>query len=114
MDYIEKRRIIDTVLCLYVDIPSWFRRLRLHKYTSLFETLNWKEIIKMDDAQLEARGVAALGARRKMLKTFERVRAHCDAKVTKRNESFIIHECIHMGMILCRTLNTEIVAILVT
>ncbi|KAI7886911.1 hypothetical protein K492DRAFT_233115 [Lichtheimia hyalospora FSU 10163] len=62
------------------DIPSWFRRLRLHKYTSLFETLNWKEIIKMDDAQLEARGVAALGARRKMLKTFERVRAHCDAK----------------------------------
>lgn len=37
----------------------------------------------MDDAQLEARGVAALGARRKMLKTFERVRAHCDAKVRK-------------------------------
>ncbi|CDS04827.1 hypothetical protein LRAMOSA07357 [Lichtheimia ramosa] len=62
------------------DIPGWFRRLRLHKYTSLFEKLDWKEIIKMDDAQLEARGVAALGARRKMLKTFERVRAHCDAK----------------------------------
>ncbi|KAJ8661916.1 hypothetical protein O0I10_002247 [Lichtheimia ornata] len=62
------------------DIPGWFRRLRLHKYTSLFEKLDWKEIVKMDDAQLEARGVAALGARRKMLKTFERVRAHCDAK----------------------------------
>ena len=28
----------------------------------------------MDDAQLEAQGVAALGARRKMLKTFELVR----------------------------------------
>jgi len=29
----------------------------------------------MDEAALEARGVAALGARRKMLKTFELVRA---------------------------------------
>jgi hypothetical protein len=29
----------------------------------------------MDEAALEAKGVAALGARRKMLKTFEAVRA---------------------------------------
>jgi hypothetical protein len=31
-------------------------------------------MVLMDEAQLEAKGVAALGARRKMLKTFEVVR----------------------------------------
>lgn len=32
-------------------------------------------MVLMDDAALEAKGVAALGARRKMLKTFEEVRS---------------------------------------
>ncbi|KAH8822553.1 hypothetical protein DL96DRAFT_1698105 [Flagelloscypha sp. PMI_526] len=56
------------------DIPSWLRSLRLHKYTPNFEGMNWQDMVVMDDAQLEAKGVAALGARRKMLKTFEVVR----------------------------------------
>jgi len=56
------------------DVPGWLRTLRLHKYTPNFEGMSWKEMVTMDEQALEAQGVAALGARRKMLKTFEVVR----------------------------------------
>jgi len=56
------------------DIPAWLRGLRLHKYTQCFEGLTWEEIVVLDDATLEAKGVAALGARRRLLRTFEHVR----------------------------------------
>ena len=56
------------------DVPAWLRSLRLHKYTPNFEGMHWKDMVLMDEAALEAKGVAALGARRKMLKTFEIVR----------------------------------------
>ena len=59
---------------LLEDVPAWLRSLRLHKYTPNFEGMYWKDIVMMDEAALEAKGVAALGARRKMLKTFEIVR----------------------------------------
>lgn len=59
---------------LLQDIPAWFRSMRLHKYTPLFETMKWQEIILMDDEKLNDKGVAALGARRKMLKVFEQVK----------------------------------------
>ncbi|KAF2000419.1 hypothetical protein P154DRAFT_545733 [Amniculicola lignicola CBS 123094] len=62
---------------LLQDIPSWLRSLRLHKYTDNLKDLKWIELVELDDAALEARGVNALGARRKMLKVFEQVR---DAK----------------------------------
>ncbi|KAG8696420.1 hypothetical protein FRC11_000737, partial [Ceratobasidium sp. 423] len=51
------------------DVPAWLRSLRLHKYTPNFEGMHWKDMVAMDEAALEAKGVAALGARRKMLKT---------------------------------------------
>ena len=56
------------------DVATWLRTLRLHKYTPNFEGMTWKEMVVMDEQALEAKGVAALGARRKMLKTFEVVR----------------------------------------
>ena len=56
------------------DVPGWLRTLRLHKYTPNFEGMTWKDMVVMDEPALEAQGVAALGARRKMLKTFEIVR----------------------------------------
>ncbi|PWN30045.1 hypothetical protein BDZ90DRAFT_229078 [Jaminaea rosea] len=56
------------------DVPAWLRHLRLHKYTPNFESSNWKEMAVMTDSDLEAKGVAALGARRKLLKTFKAVR----------------------------------------
>jgi hypothetical protein len=56
------------------DIPSWLRTLRLHKYTQAFDGLTWQEMVSLDDATLEAKGIAALGARRRLLRTFEHVR----------------------------------------
>jgi chromosome condensin MukBEF ATPase and DNA-binding subunit MukB len=50
------------------------RSLRLHKYNSVFERMNWRQMIILSDEQLEQMGVAALGARRKMLKVFEAVK----------------------------------------
>lgn len=63
-----------TDLKLLQDIPAWLRVLRLHKYTPNFEKMDWKDVVVMTDKDLEDKGVAALGARRKMLKTFESVR----------------------------------------
>lgn len=63
----------DVDPALLNDIPAWLRSLRLHKYTPNFEKMKWQDIVILDDAGLEAKGVAALGARRKMLKTFEAV-----------------------------------------
>ena len=60
------------------DIPAWLRGLRLHKYTQCFEGMTWEAIVVLDDATLEAKGVAALGARRRLLRTFEHVRKRMD------------------------------------
>ncbi|KAK4698697.1 glycerophosphoryl diester phosphodiesterase, partial [Phenoliferia sp. Uapishka_3] len=61
-------------LSLLGDVPAWLRSLRLHKYTPNFEHSHWKDMVMLDDAGLEAKGVGALGARRKLLKVFETVR----------------------------------------
>ncbi|CDR88571.1 uncharacterized protein SPSC_04398 [Sporisorium scitamineum] len=68
------------------DVPAWLRQLRLHKYTPNFETSHWKEMVVMDHKQLEDKGVAALGARRKMLKTFELVRKKYGIKMDGEDE----------------------------
>ncbi|KAF9483443.1 hypothetical protein BDN70DRAFT_959669 [Pholiota conissans] len=64
----------DVDPALLNDVAAWLRSLRLHKYTPNFEGAKWQDMVMMDEAALEAKGVAALGARRKMLKTFELVR----------------------------------------
>ncbi|KAF8813711.1 hypothetical protein BYT27DRAFT_7268131 [Phlegmacium glaucopus] len=56
------------------DIPAWLRGLRLHKYTQCFEGMTWEAMVVLDGDALEAKGVAALGARRRLLRTFEHVR----------------------------------------
>ena len=65
---------------LLQDIPSWLRSLRLHKYTDNLKELKWTELIELDEKALEARGVNALGARRKMLKVFEQVKGKSDSR----------------------------------
>jgi len=47
--------------------------LRLHKYTHIFESMSWKEMVVLTDEELTQKGVAALGARRKLLKVFAMV-----------------------------------------
>lgn len=69
------------ILC-NIDVTAWLRSLRLHKYNSIFENMRWQDMIKLDDQALQQKGIAALGARRKMLKVFENVREHCRANVS--------------------------------
>jgi SAM domain (Sterile alpha motif) len=70
----DKKEEEDVDPKILEDVPAWLRTLRLHKYTPNFEGMSWRDMVVLDEAQLEAKGVAALGARRKMLKTFEIVR----------------------------------------
>ncbi|KAE9388919.1 hypothetical protein BT96DRAFT_757574, partial [Gymnopus androsaceus JB14] len=64
----------DVDPALLNDISGWLKSLRLHKYTPNFERMKWQDMVILDEAQLKAKGIAALGVRRKMLKTFELVR----------------------------------------
>jgi SAM domain (Sterile alpha motif) len=57
---------------LLQDIPAWLRSLRLHKYTDNLKDLKWDDLVQLDEKGLEARGVAAVGARNKMLKVHYR------------------------------------------
>lgn len=58
---------------LLENIPAWLKLLRLHKYTDCLKDIPWKELVSLNDEQLEAYGVIALGARRKLLKAFDAV-----------------------------------------
>ncbi|CCG83698.1 protein of unknown function [Taphrina deformans PYCC 5710] len=58
-------------LRLLNDIPAWLRQLRLHKYTDELKSTKWQDLVRLDDAGLEAKGISAQGARRKLLKAFE-------------------------------------------
>ncbi|KAJ1977082.1 Flap-structured DNA-binding and RNA-binding protein [Dimargaris xerosporica] len=64
---------------LLEDIPAWLKSLRLHKYTPCFQNIHWRDMVRMTDEDLTAKGVAALGARRKMLKVFDSVRQELEA-----------------------------------
>jgi len=61
---------------LLKDVPAWLKSLRLHKYAPLFEGMGWQDMIFLDEAALEAKGVNVLGARRRLVKVFEGVRKH--------------------------------------
>ncbi|KAJ1718516.1 Flap-structured DNA-binding and RNA-binding protein [Coemansia biformis] len=65
-------------LQLVRDIPAWLRSMRLHKYTECFSGMDWTSVVSLSDEQLQAKGVSALGARRKMLKVFEAVLEEVD------------------------------------
>ncbi|KAJ2556507.1 Flap-structured DNA-binding and RNA-binding protein [Coemansia sp. RSA 1933] len=69
----QQPEVVD--LELVKDIPAWLRSLRLHKYTDCFASMSWTDVVSLNDEQLQAKGVSALGARRKMLKVFEAVQA---------------------------------------
>jgi len=70
----DKGKIPDKIeLELLEDIPTWLRSLRLHKYTPIFESMSWKDMVILTDEELTQKGVAALGARRKLLKVFAMV-----------------------------------------
>ena len=57
-----------TDLHLLKDVPNWLRTLRLHKYTDNLKDMKWQDLVVLDDEGLERKGVAAKGARTKLLK----------------------------------------------
>ena len=57
-----------TDLTLLKDIPNWLRTLRLHKYTDNLKDMKWQDLVELDEAGLEKKGVTAKGARTKLLK----------------------------------------------
>jgi hypothetical protein len=73
-DQVDLAALSGNITTLILDIPSWLRSLRLHKYTPIFEHMIWQDMINLTDEDLIDRGVAALGARRKMLKVFALVK----------------------------------------
>lgn len=109
----EKGKVPDEIdWGLLEDIPGWLRSLRLHKYTDIFTgsvpqsvidkhnlvpaamrdeqglsnvhvPWSWRVMIKLSDPELEELGVHALGARRKMLKVFDKVQE--ELQFTKSN-----------------------------
>lgn len=68
------------------DIPTWLKSLRLHKYTPCFGGLSWQQLIILSEEDLEKRGVAALGARRRLLKTFEVARKEMNMETDEDRE----------------------------
>ena len=50
-----------TDIKLLTDVPSWLRTLRLHKYTDNLKDMRWQDLVMLDDAGLENKGVAAKG-----------------------------------------------------
>ncbi|EME39911.1 hypothetical protein DOTSEDRAFT_74700 [Dothistroma septosporum NZE10] len=71
-----------TDLSLLKNVPDWLRTLRLHKYTDNLKDMRWQDLVQLDEDGLEKRGVAAKGARTKLLKVFEQVReAQADGRI---------------------------------
>lgn len=59
---------------LLSDVPAWLKVLRLHKYTDKLQHLKWQELINLDDEALEKLGVSTVGARNKLIKSFNYVK----------------------------------------
>jgi len=52
-------------------VYEWLHILRLHKYTPNLAHLEWKDLINLDDGELDKLGVSTQGARSKLIKVSE-------------------------------------------
>jgi len=75
---------------LLKDVPNWLRTLRLHKYTDNLKDMRWQDLVVLDEDGLEARGVAAKGARTKLLKVSLSLDHACHLNTA--NSSFQVFE----------------------
>ncbi|CAI4222975.1 unnamed protein product [Auanema sp. JU1783] len=55
------------------DVPAWLKALRLHKYTEMFQTMSYDEMLNLDDVELERRQVTQ-GARKKILQSIQKLK----------------------------------------
>lgn len=49
----------------FLDVPAWLKTLRLHKYSYLFATLSYDEMLQLTEERLAEQGVTK-GARHKL------------------------------------------------
>ncbi|WWC66153.1 uncharacterized protein I206_100054 [Kwoniella pini CBS 10737] len=78
----------DVDMKILEDTSGWLRVLRLHKYTPNFEKISWKEMIEMNDQDLQDKGISAQGARTKFLKVFYNVRTKMDIPHPEGQEEY--------------------------
>ncbi|WVQ61940.1 uncharacterized protein L199_000073 [Kwoniella botswanensis] len=78
----------DVDLKILEDTAGWLRVLRLHKYTPNFEKSSWKEMVEMNDQDLQDKGISAQGARTKFLKVFYNVRTKMDLPHPEGQEEY--------------------------
>jgi hypothetical protein len=57
------------------DISSWLRSKRLHKYEHCFHGMSWENMLKLQEADLENRGVYTVGARGRFMKFLNELRS---------------------------------------
>lgn len=55
------------------DVPTWLKSLRLHKYTSLFESIDYNEMMALSERQLEEMDVTK-GARNKIMLSIHKLK----------------------------------------
>ncbi|CAG8533565.1 8254_t:CDS:2 [Acaulospora morrowiae] len=59
---------------LLKDFPRWLKGLKYKKYAWCFESMNWREIIELDELGLIKRGVYRLVVRRNLLMEFMHIK----------------------------------------
>lgn len=90
-----------------IDTPAWLRSLRLHKYNNIFEGMQWRDIVNLSDGDLINKGVAALGARRKMLKVFEQVRKEMLLQVCLDTSLGFLDVILAMQLVMFKSINDK-------
>ncbi|KAI1711789.1 SAM domain (Sterile alpha motif) domain-containing protein [Ditylenchus destructor] len=55
------------------EVPGWLKALRLHKYTALFQNMDYDEMMTLDEQQLEQKQVTK-GARKKILQSVQKLK----------------------------------------
>lgn len=63
------------IICFFIflDVPSWLKSLRLHKYAYLFAYLTFEEMLELNEEKLELNGVTK-GARHKIIISVAKLR----------------------------------------
>lgn len=76
----------------------WLKSLRLHKYTNMFQQMNYDQMMTLNEHQLELQSVTK-GARRKILQSVQKLRERVD--FLKQLERVRISTHICMNIIIC-------------
>ncbi|ELU04194.1 hypothetical protein CAPTEDRAFT_160280 [Capitella teleta] len=60
-------------ICLFTDVPVWLKSLRLHKYSMLFQTMKYDDMMELSEEYLESQNVTK-GARNKIILSIKKLK----------------------------------------